>query len=270
MPTISNLLKLSFLSARQRAQLLILLSVLAGLASSLLLIPAMEAMEAIKIALVDAGEGRLNENDLVELVLANADKLVWGYITLLAIMALLLPFWARASSPLDLIPWDGNISAHGVRALASFFHLLLAAGLTLMVLMLVLVIMGALGAVLGDAGGLLVTVAFALVLWVSLFFSAAANSAIITSSTDKRRPFVAILARLRLFLRPAVGSLAVFVFFSLIVENTFGSIAATLDQEAGTVTLASFVHGAVAFLSTALHISVLQHIPGLTSQESGG
>jgi len=179
----------------------------------------------------------------------------------------LLPFWARAVSPLRLTPWDADTSAYIRRVALSFFHLLTAAGLTLVLLTLLLILLGAIGAILGGFNSFLVIIVMAAVLWASLFFSAVANIAIIAASTDRRLPFAAALLRARFFVRPIIGTLALLLFLSFLAENILTALAQNMADVINTTMLTAFIHGASAFLTTAFHISVLQNIPGISPRE---
>jgi len=266
MPTILSLIKLAILSARKRAQLLFLLAVMAGLISSITLTPSVLLMEDIQDTVADAGEGQLNEASLIEMFADGIGTLTGGYIAFLVTIGALIPFWARASSPLHIQPWDGDRSAYARRAVLSFVHLLTATALSLLVLIILLLFTGAIGAALGGPNSFLIIVVITAMIWANILFSATANIAIIAASTDRKLPFAVAFSHIRLFMRPAVGSLAVFLFLSLIIENIFGSVIHGLVDGKNSAMLTSFVRGAIAFLSTALHISVLENIPALSSR----
>lgn len=261
MPTLGPLLRAAFLSAKRRAELLLLLAIFAGLLASLFYTPALTAIFELVTAASEAGTDDASIGTLGEQAITHLPTLIIGQMALLAITGFLLPFWARAASPVGLVPWAKNDPGFIRRGALGFLHQLTAALLTLISLVFIIMVASVLGFT-GASGGFGVLLALVLGIWISVFFSAAANTAIIAAASDQKMTFSEAIAKNKVFLRPIVGSLALIWFASIIADTTIESIlTATLGNGTAFSALA-FLKGALGFLVSALHISVLYQLPG--------
>ncbi len=261
MPKIIPLIKSAIDSAKLRGKLLFLLAVFAGLLTSLLYTPALLALETLLSAVTDSNtKNETDVADLSALITSQVPTLLVSYAGLMAIMSLLLPFWARAAHPVGLTPYDGSITNHLRRALQSFSHLISAALFTIMASTILLMLSSVLGVAVG---GVIILFAVASALWLSIFFNATANRAIIAASTDQKTTFSQAMIQIKAFLRPALATLAIIWVGSIVVNMVFEPVLGGILEGTAKLRSIAFIQGTFSFLTTALHISVLYHIPGL-------
>jgi len=267
MPTLGPLIRAAFLSARRRAELIVLLAIFAGLLASLFYTPALTAIFELVSAAGEAGTDDASISTLGEQAIAHLPTLIVGQLALLAITGFLLPFWARALSPAGLVPWAKNDTGYIRRGALGFLHLLTAALLTLVSLIIIIMAASILGFV-GASGGFGLMLALVLGIWISVFFSAAANTAIIAAATDQKMTFSEAIVKNKIFLRPIVGSLALIWFISIIADTTIESLLTTVFDGQNTVSAIAFMKGALSFLVPALHIGALYQLPGFSGPKT--
>lgn len=261
MPTLSFLLKQAITSTKQRYSLFLQLSLLAGLLASIIYMPATRAMQQ----LTDLAN-QLSEDNLSALGAAlpeHLPMLIMGHAGLLLIFGLLLPFWARAMAPASLVPWDGLVSSALKRGLASFFHLVAAALMTLATLLVIALVIVLLG---GVGGQFLLFAGVVAVIWLSILFSASANAAIVSAAHDENLRLTSAIQLMKPYMRPAVGSLAMVWFATLLLNATLEPVLRAVADGPFGLRLVTFMHGFLGFATAALHISVLYHIPGFRRQ----
>lgn len=267
MLTIAPLLRAAFTSAKLRAKLLLLLTAFAGLLTSLAYTHATEILATLAASVSNLDNNSSEITEFSQQAAAHLPTLIFSQLALMAIYGALLPLWARAASPAGMQPWDGSFDAYLRRSVQSFGFLVTAAILTLVGLFFILIITS----VLSSAGSGVGTIAFIAAvtagLWMSIFLSSAAHTAIILASTDNKRSFTDAIKRSSIFLRPIVGTLAVIWFATILTSAAIEPILRSLVDGTPGARLATFLHGALGFLTAALHISVLHHIPGLCSSD---
>jgi hypothetical protein len=271
MPTLIPLLSTAIKSVAERAKLFILLAIFTGLLTSLVYTPAIDATEKLLVALSaansealanTAGNSTVASAELQQLSEHIADLLptiILGNLGLLAITGFLLPLWARVGSPSHLQPWDGSIARFTQRGMASFFHLTTAVLLTIVALGAIIMVAAIMGGFSGGASGLGVLVVVTAGIWVSVFFSGAANTGIIAASADSKLTFAEAMIKNRTFIRPIVGSLAVIWFAAILANVILEPILRGIFDGTRAVAIAQ---GTIGYIVAALHISVLYHIPG--------
>ena len=267
MPTLAPLLRAAYISAKRRTELLLLLAIFAGLLTSLFYTPALAAVFELVTAASETGTDDASFDTLGDQAAKYVPIVIMGQLALLAITGFLLPFWARAASPAGLTPWAKNDADVVRRGLLGFLHQLKAGLLTLISLVFIVMITSVLGFT-GASGGFGVLLALVLGIWISVFFSAAANTAIIAAATDQKMTFSEAIAKNRIFLRPIVGSLAIIWFASIIADTIIESILTAVFEVGPALSALAFLKGALAFLVSALHISVLCQLPGFSGTVS--
>lgn len=251
---IVDLLGHAFARSSQRRELLLLLTIFAGLVSSLFFAPGYEVLIAFADAInsVPGSEAM----DKAEAVLdAGWSALLLGQLSVTALSAALLVPWARAVATNSLAPLGTDVSVTVLRIGRGFAHLLLAN-----VLMIGSILVGgAILATLASAVGFLALViifagGFGLV-WLAIALSAAANYALLLEAVDTRTTLSAAWARLKAQARPAVGSLACLYLLSFFLSMLLSSGLRGLSINSDLVWLT--VSGALSFAVAALHITAL-------------
>jgi len=265
MPTLIPLLRAAINSAKRRQELFLLLTVFAGLLTSLVYASALESAFSLVATAGAADNSGTDYTALSEQATEHLPSLIMGQLGLMVVAGFLLPLWARAASPAGLLPWDGSPAFFLRRGMLGFRHLITAALLTLASLVFIFVTATALGFVGGSTSGFGIVLALTVSIWVSIVFSAGANTAIIAAATDQQMTFRDALARNKTFLRPIAGSLAVIWFASILIDAALEpALTGLIGADTGFQYRAlAFLKGALGFITAALHISVLYNIPGL-------
>jgi len=266
MPTLGPLLRAAYFSARKRTELLLLLAVFAGLLASIFYTPALTAIVELVTAASETTTDDKSITSLGEQAVAYLPTLLLGQLTLFVISGFLLPFWARASSPAGLIPLEKNSDGFLRRGALGFLHLLTAALLTLISLVIIIMLASLLGFA-GASGGFGIMIALGFGIWLSVYFSAAAHTAIIAAATDQKMTFSQAIIKNRPVLRPIVGTLAIIWFGSIAADAMFESILTTAFGGLPPFTILAFMKGAFGLLVSALHISVLMQLLNFTTAE---
>jgi|GEM_PF-1365983 len=285
MPTIPILLEAASKAALRRPQLLLLLTILAGLLASITYTPAARVMETVMAAVPTTAPSAQPSSDqdktsgtatqeaeeaLTGLQDALSDgwgTLLFGHLSLLAISGFLLPLWVRGIDPSDRMPWQGGRIAFIRRGTASFFHLLAAIGLTIVALTIFLIIGLLLGSVGGGVLNILVIILLVSIIWLNFYFSAAANIAIRSEAVDRPMKFIKALSLARPFVRPIVGTWALIWFATFIATSVIGGFVNSMIPAVHTATVSTFVHGSLIFLTSALHIAALSAVPSFRAQD---
>jgi len=251
-------------SIKLRMELFVLLTIFSGLLTSIIYTPALTALNNLILAAGTSTEsGQIDTEAFSALLSDYLPTLIIGHVALLAVFAALLPFWARAANPNGLLPWDGSRNAYLVRSTRSFFHLVTAALLTLVGLGIIILVASILGLASGGAGGIAMLLIVSIGIWISVILSAAANTAIISSSIDHKIRFTEAITKNRFFLRPIIGSLAFIWFASLMANTTLEPVIKMFFDGTLAVRFVAFLQGSFGFITAAVHISALYKIPGL-------
>jgi len=259
MPTIVPLLRIAFHSAKQRAELFFLLTIFAGLLSSIVYSPALPAI----FALMESSQEGAEVAELSAAITDQVPMLIASQLGLLVIAGFLLPLWSRASNPGSLIPWDGSANTLMRRGILGFLHQLTAAILTLLSWALIIMVAALLSTAGGAVGSLAILLAITFAIWTSVFFSAAANTAIISASTDIKMTFSDAINKNKPYIRPIIGSLAAIWFLSLALDMLLETLLTRLSDGAPNYVILAFLKGTLGFMVAALHINILYNIPGL-------
>ncbi len=253
-----SLLRSAKSMAAKRLELLLLLSLLAGLLTSFLYGPAVDVVNAVAETLSAPDVGEAEVNEAASILSSGLGTLILGQLSLIAISALLLPIWARAAAPGGLIPGEGGIASVISRGIRAFKYLIIATGLTISSFVAVAPIAALLSQMLGSlpiaAGGILV-------LWLSLTWSATANAAIALSVDDKSVTFRAAWSYTKIFLRPIVGAYAALWLIAGVVNLLLSNLAAQMLPPEYANSLSLVITGTVSYASTAMHLSCIFSLP---------
>ncbi len=258
MPTLNSLLIAAKKSADKRLELLVLLSALAGLLTSIFYRPAVDVVNAIMATLSASNAAETEYKEAITILTDNLRTIIFGQVALIAIAGFLLPLWARASAPGDLIPNQGGIPAFLSRGFRAFKYQLAATGLTIASFAIVAPITAVLSQILGSlalaAGGILI-------LWLSFAWSATANAAIMLSVNDQPITFRSAWSYTRIFIRPLAGAYAALWLIAGIVNLLLSNLATqSLSMDIATP-LTLVISGALTYCATALHLSSLFVLP---------
>ncbi|MBL4790313.1 MAG: hypothetical protein JKY60_15180 [Kordiimonadaceae bacterium] len=285
MPTIPVLLDAASKTALKRPQLLLLLTILAGLFTSITYTPAARVQQAVMAALptgVQSPQQAADDNEtatvssktseeayaaLQKIISDGSGTLLFGQLSLLVISGFLLPLWVRGIDPGGAMPWQGGRVAFVRRGTASFFHLLAAIGLTVIALTICLIVGLLLSSMSAGILNVVVIILLVSTIWLNIFFSAAANIAIRFEALDKRIKFTKALTLAQPFVRPIVGTFALIWFATFIANSIIGGFVNSVIPALHVPAAATFVYGCFMFLTAALHIAALSAIPGLRAQD---
>lgn len=263
MPTINSILMHSLKRANLRLELLLLLTLMSGLLTSIFYRPTASVLQTIAEAFAKTEADSEGYQPIIDMISNNSGTLILGYLTLLAINALLLPLWARAMAPSNPVPADGGTKAFVQRGLSAFFNILLAALLTMLIAFIVGPIALSLASVLGSLGGLLALATAVALLWISLKLTSIAHTVICATALDEKLSFRGALRVVQPFTKPIVAALAFIWLSTSFVNLLLGNLATqSLPGDIG-FSLSLLINGATMFLTPALHIGALYAIPGI-------
>jgi len=263
MPTLVPLLRAAIASANQRRELLVLLSIFAGLLTSLIYTPAIIAIKVITAETSSMETTETDLNALSDLIGLHIPTLAIAYLGQLAVSGFLLPFWARAQNPDNLLPWDGSRDSILRQGWYSYQLLVTSTLYTIAGFIVIALVAVILASISGAITGFVLILAIIAAIWISIFFSAAANTGIIAASIDIKLNLTEAIKRNRFFLRPIVGSLAVILFANIILNAASEPFIDSLFEGDIAARFIAFTSGTLGYLTSALHISALYKIPGI-------
>ncbi len=261
-PTISAILYQAWAMARKRSELLILLALLSGILCCIVYMPASAVLNNIFEALEEPMMSDEERTNAAMLALNDGvGTLFMGQLAIMAITAFLLVPWARAVAPTGLIPADGGFPAFARRGIRSFIHLLVALGLTILAFVTIMPFTALLSTALGSLGTVLTIISATALIWLSLSFSGAANFAVASEAQDQKQALFSAWTRVKSFLKPVTGSLALIFLLMVIINALIGNlIIAVLPESFGAI-ISMVLSGTMIYLVSALHIAGLRIIP---------
>ena len=260
MTRLSTLLETGLLSIRNRQKLFLLLGTFAGLLSIIAVAPALDSIDKVSKLIAAAAPDGSETAAISEQIAAFLPSLFMGFVGSLLIQGILLPLWSRAAHPAPLVPWDGQIGSLIAPGAKCFIYLLTATLFSLVLFAFLLSILGKLGTI-----GILI--ASILSIWNALFLSSSANIAIIATSTGQPIKFAAAVVRAKPFQRQLVSTLAIISVAVFVISLFLQNILFAGLSEAIALRVHAFLHGALGYMSTAYHISILYCIPGLLDRK---
>lgn len=260
MPTLSNLLKAAKATASKRLELLILLSLLAGVLTNILYRPAVDVIDAVMAVLNVPDPGEEEIQKAAEIFTTGLDVLLLGHLALLMISAFLLPIWARAAAPSGLVPGEGGLPAIFTRGFTALKYLLISTGLTIASFIIIAPIAAGLSQILGSlpiaAGGILL-------LWFSFVWAATANIAIMLTVEGTSITFRAAWSYARIFLRPITGSYAALWLVAGILNLLLSNMVTQSLPLDWSKPLSLIISGTLTYAALALHVAGLFSLPGV-------
>jgi vacuolar-type H+-ATPase subunit I/STV1 len=261
-PTIQNLIGAAVKAARQRTELLLLLSVLAGILTSIVYSPALKVLDDM-VAILGTAGGNPNEIDpqAASVFSDGVSTLLFCHLAVTAVTTFLIIPWARAIAPGQLMPAGGGALAMWTRGLRSCLHVIAAGGLSILLVIAAVPIVQLLGGLLGPVGNVLTIALLCLVLWAGFALAGTANLAVAAEARDRRETLLTAFNRSRLFLAPIAGSLALIFLVLMFLNLTVGTMVVTLMPDAWEGRIASVISGAVVYSISALHVAALYTVP---------
>lgn len=261
MPTLSSFMTAAKHQATDRLELLILLSLLAGLLTGIFYRPAIDVIDAVMAAASVPNPSEEDYMHAAELLTAGLGALIMGQLALIMVSAFLLPIWARATAPSGLIPGEGGVSAFFHRGFQAAKHLLIAMGMTISSLALIAPIAAVLSQLLGS---LAVALGGILFLWLNFVWSATANVAIMLTADQPPITFRAAWSYARIFLRPIAGAYAAFWLIAGVINLLLGNMITQSLPADWAKPLSLVLSGALTYAAAALHLGSLFSLPGKT------
>lgn len=260
-PTISNLVRAAMQAAQARAELLLLLALLAGILSSIVYWPALKVLNDFSLALEASEADQAMIEDAFRLLSEGAGTLLFGQVAVTGISAFLLIPWARAAAPGKLLPSAGGSAALMRRGARAFLHMVAASGLSMLLTMVAIQLMVGLSALPAGIAGVLIIAVICFVIWVGFALSGTAHLAVAAEARDRRETLMSAFVRARLFMAPIAGSLALIFLVLMMINMVFGSLTAVLIPASFELRFSSIVFGTVLYLISALHVAAVYIVP---------
>lgn len=244
--------------AGQRIELLLLLSVMYGLAAGALLAPVYGVMDAAVLEAAQSGENG-GESQAAAIIADGLPTILIGYLSVTAAAAVLTVPWARAVAQGSLAPVGGGLAKWVGRALRAFWHLLLASVLIGGALFGASVILFLLTSTLGFLASVLFLAGVFAVVWFSIIVSNVANYAVLLEAQDLPISFTDAWRKLRPVIAPTAAGLAIFWLASMVANLLLGNIYAS-GAALGLERLTLAVSFTFYFAVTALHTASLARL----------
>ncbi|NVJ99664.1 MAG: hypothetical protein HWE25_16055 [Alphaproteobacteria bacterium] len=260
-PTIASLIAAALGAAKVRLQLLLLLALLCGICSSVIYGPALEVLNSFMAALEQADDTSGQGGEAFGILEDGLSTLLFGHIATTAVASFLIIPFARASAPGDLVPAEGGALAFWTRGHRSFFHVLAASGLTVLVALVLIQLLGAVVSVFGSFQNAVAVVVFCFIIWTGFAFTGIAHLAIAAEARDRRETLMSAFRRGRFFLAPIAGSLALILLAMMFVNLLFGAFATAITPSPLQDTVNMVVSGAILYMVSALHVAALYIVP---------
>ena len=263
-PTLQNILSHGLEKARQEAGILCLLTVFFGLVATILLAPAIQALESIAILAERASEtpdAQLTR--IAEMLKEKSGLLIVSLVIVTLAMAVMLVPWARIAAGRPLPPLAGGMPALTKRSVRGFWHLILAWLLSVLAFVIALTIAELTGMLFRPLGMTLFFAGALFALWFSIAINALAHFSLTAEARGRQETLTSSLIRGRLFLRPMTASFAVLFIGLLVVKTLAGTAITVLVPPSVANTLSYVVSFGLWYLATALFIAGTGLIPDL-------
>jgi len=261
MPTIQSVLSAAKEAASKRLELLLLLSILAGLITSLTYRPALEVIEKAMLAFNTQQENDGDFSGAATILKDGFWPLILGQFSIIATTAFLLPPWARAASPKGLIPGEGGFPGFIKRGLIALKYLLIATLMTTLSFVVIVPVVLLISQVLGGLGSLVILFGALLMLWLNFAWSATANLAIMQSTEASPIGFQAVWLSSRPILRPTVAAFAALWLITSLINLLVGNLITQSLPEAFAKPLSLILSGSLTFAAVAMHLGALFSLP---------
>jgi len=258
-PTLRSLLVRGVGDARRHAELLILLSLLAGLLSAAVFSPAQAILNLVQDHMRPGGSG---DQDAAFAALSRGMMTVaLSYMATLLITALAIVPWARRIAPKSQAPALSATSLYMQRSGRILMHLLSGAGLSFLGFLAIIVVATLIGEIVPALNPIMVAAAFVVGIWLMLAVTVTAYLAVSAEARDHRETISSAWLRARLFLQPMVGSYAVVLLCLGVVNVAVSVVVLSVIPDRMVSFIGSALNFAFYFAMTAIQVAALYAVP---------
>jgi hypothetical protein len=260
-PTLVSLTTAAIRAVRLRPQLFVLLAALAGILSALLYMPSAAVITEIMLAIEAGNDAEGSATELSRILEDGLGTLFLGHLMVTAVTTFLSIPWARTVAPGGLMPTEGGVPAFFRRGLRSFFHMVAANGITILLGLVALPLVAVLTSGLGGLGSAVMMTSLVILIWAALALTGLAHLAIAAEARDRRETLLTAWRRGRFFLMPITASLALLLLSAFVVNMVLAPIVAALLPDGSEQLVVAALSGAILYGASALHIGALYLVP---------
>ncbi len=260
-PTLAALVKAAWTGIRLRTELFMLLTILSGILSALLYMPAAEVIEELISILDSQREPEVKTAEAAAAIDEGASTLFIGHLLVTAVTTFLIIPWARACAPGSLTPSAGGLKAFLRRGFRSFLHMVAATGMIILLALVALPTVSVIGSALGGIGNAVVMTGVVLLVWASIALTGIANLAIAAEARDRKETMWTAWNRGRFFLTPITGALGFLLLSVGLANMIISSFLASLLPEGVANLIGMVVSGMFVYAASALHVAALYLVP---------
>ena len=260
-PTLASLTIAAWTAVRQRMELFFLLAGLSGILSAFLYLPAANVIDEILTILSTPTPDEDQQQAAAAAFSEGASTLFLGHLMVTAVATFLVIPWARASAPGNLVPSGGGVTALLRRGVRSFFHMVAASGLTIILLLVGIPLTAGLTASMGSLGNAVTMTVFVLTIWASIALTGTAHLAIAAEARDRQDTLLTAWRRARFFIIPIAGSLAFLVTMMILANMTVAPIILAILPDGLTKMVGLALSGSLLYMVSALHVAALYIVP---------